>query len=124
MGHGHVTPNADGSLARCGGPGLCYACSREQSDKIMAAATPLLLESMKREQEFWDRHDISSEGDKSGKASPAHRAWVKAVELEYELMGRDSRVHLDTPLARKAFILGYRISPPRSDSLDKPGGET
>lgn len=28
-GHGHVTPNADGSLARCGGPGICVECSVE-----------------------------------------------------------------------------------------------
>ena len=28
-GHGHVTPNADGSLARCGGPGLCKSCAVE-----------------------------------------------------------------------------------------------
>lgn len=28
-GHGHVTPNPDGTKARCGGPGLCPACSRE-----------------------------------------------------------------------------------------------
>jgi hypothetical protein len=29
LGHGHVTPNADGSKARCGGPGLCNQCSQE-----------------------------------------------------------------------------------------------
>lgn len=29
MGHGWVTPNADGSKARCGGPGLCPECARE-----------------------------------------------------------------------------------------------
>lgn len=28
-GHGHVTPNKNGFLARCGGPGLCSACNRE-----------------------------------------------------------------------------------------------
>jgi hypothetical protein len=28
-GHGWVTPNPDGSKARCGGPGLCPACSAE-----------------------------------------------------------------------------------------------
>ena len=28
-GHGHVVPRADGAKARCGGPGLCSACSRE-----------------------------------------------------------------------------------------------
>lgn len=28
-GHGHVIPNADGSRARCGGPGMCAECSKE-----------------------------------------------------------------------------------------------
>lgn len=28
-GHGHVTPNADGSKARCGGPRICGVCARE-----------------------------------------------------------------------------------------------
>lgn len=30
-GHGHVTPRPDGAKARCGGPGLCAVCSREQA---------------------------------------------------------------------------------------------
>lgn len=29
MNHGHVTPNPDGSQARCGGPGICADCSQE-----------------------------------------------------------------------------------------------
>jgi hypothetical protein len=29
MGHGHVTPNSDGSKARCGGPALCPQCAQE-----------------------------------------------------------------------------------------------
>ncbi len=33
MGHGHVIPNADGSRARCGGPGLCDECGREAAQK-------------------------------------------------------------------------------------------
>lgn len=33
-GHGHVTPNADGSKARCGGPGLCTECSTERERKL------------------------------------------------------------------------------------------
>jgi hypothetical protein len=28
-GHGHVTPNADGSKARCGGPAACSQCALE-----------------------------------------------------------------------------------------------
>ena len=28
-GHGWVTPNADGTKARCGGPGICPPCSIE-----------------------------------------------------------------------------------------------
>lgn len=35
-GHGHVKPRQDGMLARCGGPGICPACSRE----AVAAAEP------------------------------------------------------------------------------------
>lgn len=30
-GHGHVHPRADGQRARCGGPGICDQCSREQA---------------------------------------------------------------------------------------------
>jgi hypothetical protein len=29
MGHGHVTPNHDGSKARCGGPAICIECGEE-----------------------------------------------------------------------------------------------
>lgn len=29
-GHGWVTPNEDGSKARCGGPAICAVCWREQ----------------------------------------------------------------------------------------------
>lgn len=28
-GHGHVIPNENGSMARCGGPGICGVCSSE-----------------------------------------------------------------------------------------------
>ena len=33
--HGHVTPNADGSKARCGGPGICFSCSKERGDMVV-----------------------------------------------------------------------------------------
>lgn len=29
MGHGHVTPNPDGTKARCGGPSICSECATE-----------------------------------------------------------------------------------------------
>ena len=32
-GHGHVYPNADGSVARCGGPHICAACARDYIQK-------------------------------------------------------------------------------------------
>lgn len=32
-GHGHVTPNSDGSKARCGGPTLCRVCAAEVGSK-------------------------------------------------------------------------------------------
>lgn len=30
LGHGHVFPRPDGAKARCGGPGLCRDCARDQ----------------------------------------------------------------------------------------------
>jgi len=80
----------------------------------MSIITPEMIKTLEeaksREDAFFLRHGIESESDsdKTGIASVARRAWVKAVELEYKTMGRDVRVHLDTPLARKAFILGFR----------------
>ena len=32
VGHGHVYPRPDGMKARCGGPGICYQCSREKAN--------------------------------------------------------------------------------------------
>jgi hypothetical protein len=77
-----------------------------------------LADAKNREQKFWDRHGISGEGT-IGVVSEAHRAWVKAVEHEYNLMGKESRVYLDMPIARRAFILGYRKSKPSAGSGDK-----
>ena len=33
-GHGHVWERPDGVKARCGGPGLCKICSRDEADRI------------------------------------------------------------------------------------------
>lgn len=35
--HGHVTPRVDGIKARCGGPGLCKICQREQAAEELLA---------------------------------------------------------------------------------------
>lgn len=71
-----------------------------------------LVQAMADQTAFWKRHGIESEDDTrtTGIATPAHRAWVSAVEREYGLMGKEKRVHLDTPIARKAFILGFRMA--------------
>lgn len=42
MGHGHVTPNADGSKARCGGPQFCSVCQGEAHFLERASNLPLL----------------------------------------------------------------------------------
>lgn len=36
--HGHVTPNEDGSKARCGGPSICFVCSKELARKALTDA--------------------------------------------------------------------------------------
>lgn len=46
--HGHVTPNADGSKAKCGGPAICSECALEWARLTYRAgvpATPLLTPS-------------------------------------------------------------------------------
>lgn len=40
-GHGHVTPNADGSKARCGGPAICRECALEAARLHDAKALPM-----------------------------------------------------------------------------------
>lgn len=42
MRHGHVTPNADGSRARCGGPAFCKDCQSELAEKSMREQWPAL----------------------------------------------------------------------------------
>lgn len=34
MNHGHVTPNPDGSKARCGGPAICAVCAKEAASVV------------------------------------------------------------------------------------------
>lgn len=43
LGHGHVRPRRDGVKARCGGPGICAACSREKSqhDMMLSITGPI-----------------------------------------------------------------------------------
>jgi hypothetical protein len=41
-GHGHVKPNADGSVARCGGPAVCRDCALEAVSSL--ATEPTLAE--------------------------------------------------------------------------------
>lgn len=40
-GHGHVTPNPDGSKARCGGPAICGECAREAAQAGQPVRTGL-----------------------------------------------------------------------------------
>ena len=40
-GHGHVTPNADGSKARCGGPSICSKCALEAARPSVRPVEPL-----------------------------------------------------------------------------------
>lgn len=41
-GHGHVTPNPDGSRARCGGPKFCGVCALEAAQIATATRRPIV----------------------------------------------------------------------------------
>lgn len=46
VGHGHVFKRPDGHKARCGGPGLCAVCSKDQARKgQLKAAAGVLAEA-------------------------------------------------------------------------------
>jgi hypothetical protein len=48
MSHGHVKPNPDGSVARCGGPALCSVCAKEQALAYAAG-----------EEAYWEMHPMT-----------------------------------------------------------------
>jgi len=63
-GHGHVTPNPDGSKARCGGPALCRECARELASTGQPVRTGL---SLAQNCEDWDvlpdlKYDEATDG--------------------------------------------------------------
>jgi hypothetical protein len=67
-----------------------------------------LEESYLREIEWFKNHGIDYHvdvNDKTGQATPAHRAWVKSCEHEHKVNGYSGSMNF--PLSRKMFILGY-----------------
>lgn len=58
MNHGHVTPNANGSKARCGGPGICPECSLEkaQLEGAYLGSIPIYQPKRESDQSSWEKH--------------------------------------------------------------------
>jgi hypothetical protein len=54
VGHGHVFPRPDGVKARCGGPGICSECSRDQSRKIQQEYIPEPPSSNPLDEPAWE----------------------------------------------------------------------
>ncbi len=65
-----------------------------------------LLDAKVREENFFARHGFTYKNE-GPKATPAHAAWVKVVEEEYNKHGEEVRVYCDSPMARIMFILGW-----------------
>lgn len=68
----------------------------------------LLVEGYQREIKWFKNHGIDYHihvNNKTGQATPAHKAWVKVCEDEHEMSGASGS--LNFPLSRKMFILGY-----------------
>jgi len=42
-GHGHVTPNPNGLVARCGGPAICKVCQKEYADSGLPYFRPGIM---------------------------------------------------------------------------------
>jgi len=82
-GHGHVTPNADGVKARCGGPHLCGDCARELMETGQPMHTGLRL-SLNCED--WDvtpdlKYDEALEGFVYARTTDSHGMKVPVARL-------------------------------------------
>jgi hypothetical protein len=81
---------------------------KKNNPMITKAMLQAMDEGKKREDEFFSRHNIEHEQMHNSERSKAYKAWRSAVDHEYACFPPENgRVHLDTPLARKAFILGF-----------------
>jgi hypothetical protein len=61
MGHGHVTPNPDGSKARCGGPVMCSKCAQELAQLQRIKATGQKMAEVIEEAHQTEAQPISPE---------------------------------------------------------------
>ena len=66
VGHGHVFPRPDGNRMRCGGPGMCAECSKDQARKdARATAHGEYVKALEAERDAWRNHS-------SGLCGPLH----------------------------------------------------
>lgn len=63
-GHGHVIPNQDGSVARCGGPMICAECAREAQKQAMLGrvlTSPAGVKHCTHRPGFWGMLDTKNQ---------------------------------------------------------------
>lgn len=118
IGHGHVTPNPDGTKARCGGPAICEVCARELANKTLMDEA--MSNAKERSDKFFQYFGIR--GDELEIADAEHRQFLE--DFSEAGMGRG---FFDSPLARKAFMVGYyrgsnRFRPMEDANFEKTEG--
>jgi hypothetical protein len=97
-GHGWVVPNEDGSLARCGGPGICKTCQEEMKEKLTeyvasrptppAVTNSLIALWKERTQEAQARvSQLERRNALMGKVISAVRAWRELGDEAPDLVG-------------------------------------
>lgn len=82
MGHGHITPNADGSLCRCGGPALCDVCAKEAG-----------FENAKAWNDAYDGLAVVEAID-----------WLTTVQFQSNPPGTEKQARIDLALALAKFV--------------------
>lgn len=76
MNHGHVRPNPDGSVARCGGPPLCEECAIELVNVYWEEHKAYLIHN------FGERGDMAGDGSFSEPAKTrAHQYALTRIYL-------------------------------------------
>lgn len=107
MGHGHVTPNADGSLVRCGGPAICSVCALEQAQAIA---------SVKPTNHYIERADVTVEdtGNPFDEHSWGYEIWnkghahaMKTQSVDYDLQTANYKLKCEKLVEALKSVIAY-----------------
>lgn len=108
MSHGHVVPNLNGILSRCGGPSVCSVCAQEFMNATLEQQQDYLNRQNEKFREFYKEKANETENKKQKQnnviddkidsnsiaALEGKRAWRNNMPVTSNPYSKDSSAHL------------------------------